>query len=371
MSSLAELVAKLAGDLGSPRVVGDLDRVLVHLLNLRLMAADLHGVKSLPPVLLASDAKSSPSEEAPQNKARPSSDLDVAGLVNVYRNDPRSPYHQLRHRTRENYNSLLRRIIKDCGEMKLADLSREEFERLYEMWKDGSKVAMAHALITMLRSLISFGAAPIEDAECLRLSIILHKMKFEAGQPRIGERLTEAHAIAIRAEAHKLGFPSIALAQAFQFDCKMEQKDAIGEWAPLAEQGPPSAVTDGKMKWFRGLVWSEIDENFKLKHVSSANEDVVIERDLKTCSMVMEELRKLADCKTHEPLLRHQLPSTADPIIIDEDHRKPYMTHTFRRRWRDIARGASVPDEVQNRDSRRPNGKWSAWQRAQLEAALK
>jgi hypothetical protein len=36
-----------------------------------------------------------------------------------------------------------------------------------------------------------------------------------------------------------MGWHSIALAQAIQFDCALRQKDVIGEWVPESEPGEP------------------------------------------------------------------------------------------------------------------------------------
>jgi len=46
--------------------------------------------------------------------------------------------------------------------------------------------------------------------------------------------LSEEQADAIRVEAHKQNRASIALAQAFQFDTALSQKDVVGEWVPIS-----------------------------------------------------------------------------------------------------------------------------------------
>jgi len=40
------------------------------------------------------------------------------------------------------------------------------------------------------------------------------------------------------------------------------------------------------------------------------------------------------------------------PVIVSEVTGLPYQRNTFRRLWRQIAREAGIPDEVQNRDAR-------------------
>jgi hypothetical protein len=362
MPSLPEIVASL--DVKSPRVVDDIDRVLVHLLEYRDFAARIHGVSSIAPVMLRGSANAAP-DARPKSEAPSESrhgDMSIAILVHLYRSDPRSPYHQIRAKTRENYESLIRRILKDAGAAKIAELKKEDLERLYELWKDGAKVAMAHSLVTMLRSIVHFGATTIEDAECLRLSVVLHRMKFENTKPRAnGERITVEQVLAIRAQAHKDGLPSIARAQALQYEGKLAQTDVIGQWAPHVESAEVSDVLDGDLKWVRGIRWNQIDESFVLRHVTSARGEKV-KIPLKACEMVMEEFRKIAQCRPHDSLTRDMLP-VSGPIIVNEETGRPYLTHTFRRRWREIARAAGVPDHVENRDSRMAKGKRSSWQR--------
>jgi hypothetical protein len=86
-------------------------------------------------------------------------------------------------------------------------------------------------------------------------------------QPR-NEVLSAEQADAIRAHAHEIGWHSIALAQAFQFELLLRQKDVIGEWVPMSEPGVALETWKGQ-KWLRGLIWSEIDDNLVLRHVTS------------------------------------------------------------------------------------------------------
>src|SRR5262245_30690413 len=97
-ANLTKLVAALAGDLESPAVVADIDRVLVHILGLRKIAADLHGVAAPAPVILTVEASAEPLRPA---AGRPSSAENQQGLIlstlaQRYRTNPRSPYQFLR-----------------------------------------------------------------------------------------------------------------------------------------------------------------------------------------------------------------------------------------------------------------------------------
>ena len=275
---------------------------------------------------------------ASQNVESKSAGQSIASLVDRYRADERSPYHNLQYRTRISYDTLIKRILKDCGHAKLADLKRRNVQDLYEDWMAGGKIPMAHSLATMLRGLINFGAS-IEDSECERLSVVMHNMSFTMPKRR-SERLTANQANEIRAMAHKIGRPSLALAQAFQFELKLGQREVIGEWVPITEQGPPGITHDG-MQWIRGLRWEEIDQNWILRHASSTRgKDIIV--DLRQKPTVMDELAK-----------REGVRPPTGPVIVSEHNNLPYTGSEFRRQWRKVATAAGVPANVFNMDSQK------------------
>ena len=173
-----------------------------------------------------------------QNSERRTSggEATIKSLAASYQEDQRSPYHRLRHRTREHYENLIRRLVDEYGKEKLAELKAPEIQRFYYGWTEGGKIAMGHSLITMFRALVTFGKTVLNIAECERLSVVLHNMRFSViRSPK--EQLTAEHVRKIISKAYELGRPSIALAQAFQFDCGLRQKDVIGEWVPITEPG--------------------------------------------------------------------------------------------------------------------------------------
>jgi hypothetical protein len=268
----------------------------------------------------------------------------VADLVERYRTDARSRYHQIRFNVRQNYDSGIRRIVKDAGRLRIADLNAATIQRLYEEWSAGGKLAQGRALVGKLRLVSGFGVTVLEDEACMRLSSILHKMRFARAKKR-SESVTESYAKAIRAKAHEMGRPSIALAQAFQFDLPLKQTDVIGQWAPNSESGVgvSDVLKNGMGKWIRGIRWEEIDENLILHHVTSMHQKQV-ELDLKRAPMVMEELKKIGK------------PPSRGPVIVSELDGKPWSQNEFRRWWRKIANAAGVPDNVKNRDSSRAVG---------------
>lgn len=263
-------------------------------------------------------------------------DGTVRTLIQCYRTDQDSGYRKLRFETRRHYGSLLRRIDADLGETTIGEIDARAMLRTHEGWA-ASGIPMAHALVGMLRTLLSFGATLLKSKECRALKIDLHDMKFEMGKPR-NERLTAEQAIAIRAEAHNRGFHSLALAQAIQFECMLRQKDVIGEWVPMKEPGPSEVFADGD-KWLRGIRWNEIDKNLILRHVTSKRQKMV-EHDLSVAGMVVEEFARLG-----------MLPTTG-PVIVCEVTKRPWRGHHFRDTWRKIARAVGIPDVVRSMDSR-------------------
>jgi site-specific recombinase XerD len=142
---------------------------------------------------------------------------------------------------------------------------------------------------------------------------------------------------AICAEAHRINRPSIALAQAIQFEGMLRQKDIIGEWVPIAEPGTSAVIHKG-LKWLRGIRWEEIDENLVLRHVTSKRQKEV-EIRLADAPMVVAELAKVER-------------KGSGPVIVNESSGRPYSVTHFRQIWRTIATAAGVPKSVRNQDSR-------------------
>jgi hypothetical protein len=266
--------------------------------------------------------------------------LTLAGLIAHYHADPESSVHGLRFHVRENHRGIHKRIAEAYGTYPLLAIDTREFKQWHRAWSEGGHIAAAHAYMAQLRTLINHGFLLLDGPdriECFRLSQILSKLKFPQPGPR-DEALTAEQADAIRAHAHEIGWHSIALAQAFQFELLLRQKDVIGEYVPMSEPGEPLEVWKGK-KWLRGVVWREINSNLILRHVTSKRHKM-IEVDLKLAPMVMAELDNVRNVQPH------------DPCIICETNAMPWMPSEFRRKWRIVADRAGIPANVKNMDSR-------------------
>jgi hypothetical protein len=284
--------------------------------------------------------------EPHKNEGQPSEET-VASLAQKYRSDARSPYLKLRHKTRENYDSLLRRLERDLPE-RIENLDKDHLERAHAQWTEASGFSMAHALVTMLRGLATFGSMILKDRACRDLRMILHDMDFPTVK-RPPKLLTRDHVTAIRRMAHKIGRPSIALAQALQFDCGLRQKDVIGEWVPKTERGE-SEVTKGDDKWLCGLRWETIDDRLVLRHATSINGKPIVV-NLRHARMVLEELMQHYNLDETEVFDRSNLPAHG-PVIVCEWSGRPWTSHEFRRWWRKVADAAEVPGDIKNMTSR-------------------
>lgn len=279
----------------------------------------------------------------------------VRDLINIYETHPKSTYRTARPGTRKGYNSHIRKINSAIGGKLLADLGADEITDLYDAirWPDGrdnpegrEHVSMAHGTLTQLRMMLTFGAVfEVEKArrdqvsECRRLRDILTMLKFENGKGR-DEAMTLRQCEDIIAAAE---LPSIALAQAFQFDLRLRQRDAIGEWVKDREPGITDVTRPG-YKWLRGLRHEEISSTMLLEHkMSKSNKGKIIKADLNNHPMILAELAKIPPEKRF------------GPIVVCELTGRPWTQSNFRRHWREAAKKAGVPASVWNMDSR-PGG---------------
>jgi hypothetical protein len=275
-------------------------------------------------------------------------DGTIHHLAHLYQTDKDSSFKKNRFRTRKNYAILLKRIVRDHGADRVENLKGRDMLRWHENWAIDGKIPMAHSLMRMIRALFGFGMTLLECPHCTRMCAILSKQRYEMGKSRT-DRLTAEMATLIRAEAHAKGFPAIALAQAFQFECMFRQKDILGEMVPVTEPGVSDIVVDGD-KWLWGIRWSEIDGSLKLKHVTSKRKKE-IEIDLRLADMVLTELKLIYGFDLAKGHDRSMLPASG-PVIIEARTGLPYRDDQFRAQWRKLARAVGIPDHIRNQDSR-------------------
>jgi hypothetical protein len=323
---------------------------LAKLVELQRLAAELNFTVSAGPGQPAPPAAPASS---PKKAADPSIGFDgtVGGLIRSYQSEKRSPYHNLKFAVRKHYGHALKRLVDDIGSERIAELDAVKIKHFHDTkWAVGGKMSMGHTMVGKLRMLSSFGSTVLNDDGCTHLAGVLAHMRTNPPGVRT-ERLTADHAISIRSKAREMGRPSVAIAQAFQFEVpRLRQADLVGEWVPLSEPGTPSEVMSQKQKWLRGLRWSDIDENMIMRRTIMTgrrkNKQSEIKVDLRNHPMILEELFAGRGSKID----RSALP-VSGPVVVSETTRLPYHTDDFRRKWRDIANEAGVPSTVRNSDS--------------------
>lgn len=286
-------------------------------------------------------------------------DGTFGSLIEFYQGDKDSPYHKLRHHSRKAYDGTLKRIRKLIGDRNLSNVTFRDLKGWYEKarWPQGDDgpdhAYGAHFFMTVIRFLVKFGSVaelygPDEKDHCLRLSTILKEMEFEGGRPR-WQHLDRDMAGKIITEAPKHGRPSVALAQALQFELNLRQKDVIGEWVPLSEPGTSEYLAHGK-KWIVGLDWRNVSADMILTHTLSksikgrvgirSRTGKRMQWDLKLYPLVMAEIEKIPEAERHGAMVK------------EDRSGLPWFDRNFRDVWRKIAKAAGVPDNVKNMDSR-------------------
>lgn len=173
--------------------------------------------------------------------------MKLRKLTKAYRTDPVSGWHKLRYKTRQNQRNLLRQIDRRHGNTGLRRITARRLLKWHADWVDGTKFYAGHAFVKKLRTVFGFGLTILENKECRRIRAVMSTLRFPAGK-KSKELLTSSQAVAIMRQAHARGWHSIALAQAFQFELMLRQKDIIGEWVPKKEPGE-SDIRNRKKKW--------------------------------------------------------------------------------------------------------------------------
>lgn len=272
----------------------------------------------------------------------------LRALVSAYQTDPDSPYHGLEYHGRREFDTHAKHLVLEHGHLKLAEIGAREFKRIYELarWPAGKdeslgKVSLAHKRIGMVRRMVGFGMAFEIDPACSRLRPILAELRFENGRPRT-ESMTLRQCEDIIAAALELEMPSIALAQAIQFDFRIRQRDVIGVWVPETEPGISTLPPRRGEKWLRGIRHEEISSSMLLSHPISKNrrQGKMLERNLTLYPMVMAEYDRIP------------LEKRSGPLVVCELTGRPWKSSHFRQKWRACAIKAGVPKGVWNLDSR-------------------
>lgn len=274
-----------------------------------------------------------------------------SSLIDQYVGHELSPYFKVKPSTRSKYDWEHKQLRQTVGARALAKITGVDFIRWADNFsapakgKERRRVARSHDLMSAVRRVMGWGTV-LELPHAARLNQLLGEMEFEGVAPRTA-LFTYEMAKAIIERANAVGRPSIALAQALQFELALRQIDVIGEW--VVDLTSTSGIrnnsknTKHSKRWESGLLWSHIDQELVLRKLISKTarrSRVVGEYDLKGFPLVMAELSRVPVDKR------------MGPVVVNEETALPYTGTVFRDVWRAIAKDAGVPANVQNRDSR-------------------
>lgn len=280
--------------------------------------------------------------------ATPSYDGTFGPLIDIWLNDPDSPFHGVKQGTRKPYLIYARKLKRHIGEVCVADTDGRQVKRWFGLWasqdpqnpKRFKHLAAGRMALTVLKAAVSFGIV-CRNADCVSFKTILSELEFKGNKPRT-VALTAEQVAAACVAAHAAGSPSRALCYAAQFETTLRQWDLIGVWVPLSDPRP-STVIDGSEKWV-GPHWHQIDSHMILRTIHGKTEELTEARgvyDLSICPMVMAEIDRI-------------LPERrAGPLIVNEKTGLPYRYDDFKDNgWKPDFKAAGLPASVWNRDFR-------------------
>ncbi len=259
--------------------------------------------------------------------AEPHFDGTITSLIDRYRHDKTSSWHRVKHSTRiRDYEPSLRVLTKNVGDRDISVLRASDFNRWFAQWKKKG-LRRASGAIKLLRIVLSYGAGE-RMRGCKQARDILSDLRFEMPAART-TAMTYDQCLAIVKMSVELGCPSIGFVEALKFESALRRIDVIGEWAP-AEDG-------GAFRW-RGPTAQSLSNDLILK-LKTSKTGAEVARDLKTMPLVV-----LA-------MTAYQIPEIG-PIVIDEDHGKPYWENRYAEKYRKVRDRAGVPSNIWSMDSR-------------------
>lgn len=267
-------------------------------------------------------------------------------ILDMYENDPKSPFHELKEGTRLPYIVYLRMMRAHIGRCHIDRTDGRDVQDWFREWSKPEMtggppmLAKANMAISALKSALAF-AIVCRKPGCLEFRACIPKRLKQPPPRRV--YVTASSVEAVRKAAHALNQPGAALAYALQFEGPMRQWDVIGIWVPLSDPRPSAVHRDGR-KWI-GPTWADLDQNLILRWKPSKTEHTSgkeIAVDFRACPMVMAEIETAV---LSGPL--------SGPLIVDSRTGLPYHRKRFERIWRAVAGAAGIPAGIWNRDLRK------------------
>jgi hypothetical protein len=251
----------------------------------------------------------------------------IRSLIALFRADPTSKLRSVKHSTRiRDYEPSLRVLEKNVGDSAIEDLRASDFNRWFAKWKKKGH-RRATGAMKLLRLIISYGAGE-KLRGCAQARLILSDLRFDQPEPR-EVAMTYDQCLAIVRKSAELKCPSIGFVQALTFETALRRIDVIGEWAPAGDGEP--------FRW-RGLTRGDIGKDMVLS-IKTSKTKARTSHDLKVLPLVQEALKS------------YTLPEIG-PIVIDEDHGKPYWENRYAEKYRKVRDAAGVPANVWSMDGR-------------------
>ncbi|ACM27554.1 phage integrase [Rhizobium rhizogenes] len=265
--------------------------------------------------------------ELMRDGAAPTFDGTIKSLAERYRRDTTSSWHSVKFSTRiRDYEPSLRVIEKNVGEIDIHSLKGSDFKRWFSQWKKKGH-RRATGCVKLLRVILSYGAGE-RLRGCKQARDILSGIRFDLPASR-KVAMTYDQCLAIVQASAELKCPSIGFVEALKFESALRRIDVIGEWVPNPEDGP--------FLW-RGLTVENLTKDLILK-LKTSKTGVEMARDLKVMPLVVEALKA------------YRIPEIG-PVVIDEDHGKPYWDNRYTIKFRKVRAAAGVPDDVWSMDTR-------------------
>jgi hypothetical protein len=293
----------------------------------------------------------------PAKQSLPRYDRTLGSLIELWKKDPESPWHELRENTRRGYEygirvltgykMTTRRIDRLTGQ----DLRRWHRQIMQPPGHTGAPMVRKADLAVrdLLRAVLVFGME-IKLEECAPLLAVLSVMRFKTPAMTKDERavvrkpklpMAYEHAEAIvnlgLAKGEKR-WRSVALGVAAQFEFTLRQIDVIGSWEPIRGPRPAPAgmITAGRKWWRPGLRYEDIGTVLSLP-TSKTDTDVMFEPG-------------------EYPLFQRAYEAVPEaertgPLCITSDD-LPFQTRYYADLFRQLATEAKVPETIWNARAR-------------------
>lgn len=255
-------------------------------------------------------------------------DGTIKSLITLYRNDKTSTLHGVKHSTRiRDYEPSLRVLEKNVGKRRIDALRASDFREWFTQWRRKGH-RRASGAIKLLRLIISYGAGERLHG-CSQAREILSDIRFEQPAPRT-VAMTYDQCLAIVKKSAEMKCPSIGFVEAVKFETALRRIDVIGEWAPSPE--------GGSFRWSGLMAPRDVSKDLILS-IKTSKTGAKVARDLGGMPLVVEAMKA------------YKIPDIG-PVVIDEDHGKPYWENRYAEKFRKVRDAAGVPSNVWSMDSR-------------------